>query len=424
MPLKDQLTLPTVNDAIAVRPLSLPVPPGTTERRNLRTERSKTFAHAEKAPDGKEIRTCKAQIGAVCYRDDTGELRSIDTTIRDLGTHVGVEWAPYKFRLHETGIGFDFESREGGQCSVTLTGIGGEKFKDSIKPEVADNTITFRDVRPGCDIVFKCLNERVKTLRILRDDKAPRTFDWAVTSDKPELIDSTLTGTDAAGNQLELVSKADGDVITETWSGETKDKAAVVYPVEIDPSVTVNPVTDADDDGCDVVGLWLSSVIEFGRDSGNLVHAGFRFPGVTVPQGATVDSSTLTVVTLAGAGGGGAGTLYGIAADNVAAFSASHIPSGDARTTANVAIANITATTGQTVNFTTTSVVQEVVNRGGFASGNAIGIVLIASNAGTDVYSKITDLSTSGGTNKASLSITYTAAAGGTAGNLLLLGCG
>lgn len=413
-------TLPTLNDAIAVRLESIPTPEGKTEKRELRSANSKTFTE----PDGKL--TFVGTLGAVCYLSDEGDLRSIDTTIRDLGEGlIGVEWAPYLFLLHPRGIGFDFNTNDG-WVKITLSGIGGEKFDQDVPltPDITDNVITFRDVRPGCDIVFKCLNQRVKTLRILRDANAPRTFEWSVISDKPELIDSTLTGTDAAGNQLELVSKADGDVITETWSGETKDKAAVVYPVEIDPSVTVNPVTDADDDGCDVVGLWLSSVIEFGRDSGNLVHAGFRFPGVTVPQGATVDSSTLTVVTLAGAGGGGAGTLYGIAADNVAAFSASHIPSGDARTTANVAIANITATTGQTVNFTTTSVVQEVVNRGGFASGNAIGIVLIASNAGTDVYSKITDLSTSGGTNKASLSITYTAAAGGTAANLLLLGCG
>ena len=171
MPLKDQLTLPTKLDAIAVRPESLPVPPGKTERRELRTPTGKTFVHAEKAPDGKEIRTCQTQLGAVCYRDDDGQLRSIDTTIRDLGTHVGIEWAPYKFKLHETGIGFDFESREGGTCSITLTGIGGEKFEDTIKPEVSENVITYRDVRPGCDIVFKCLNQRVKTLRILRDER-------------------------------------------------------------------------------------------------------------------------------------------------------------------------------------------------------------------------------------------------------------
>jgi hypothetical protein len=83
------------------------------------------------------------------------------------------------------------------------------------------------------DIVFICLNERVKTLRIVKDKDAAREFRWSCVSDKPELIDATLTGTDADGRALELSAKVDGDVITETWLG-----GDVVYPVEIDPTVT------------------------------------------------------------------------------------------------------------------------------------------------------------------------------------------
>ena len=415
MRLKDQLTLPTVNDAIAVRPLSLPVPPGTTERRNLRTERSKTFAHAEKAPDGKEIRTCKAQIGAVCYRDDTGELRSIDTTIRDLGTHVGVEWAPYKFKLHESGIGFDFESREGGQCTVTLTGIGGEKFTDSIKPEVADNTITFRDVRPGCDIVFKCLNERVKTLRILRDDKAPRTFDWAVTSDKPELIDSTLRGTDAAGNRLVLSSTVTGGVINESWDGTATDGSvprghgdvvAVVYPVEIDPTVNVSIAASADD-GQEVQGVgWNSSANDsnFGAYSGTTYNMGLRFTGINIANAVTLDSATLSVHANAHYGTGGLGTLWGRAADNPAAFDSSNRPSGVTKTTANTSIPAMTA--GDKT-YDVMTICQELVNRSGWASGNAMAFMLLSSATGDND----TEIATyDSGSNYASLSITYTAA--------------
>ena len=140
--------LPTRETAIAVRPESLPTPADKTELRGLRSTHGKQFLHPEKASNGDNVITCETRMGAVCYRDDNGELRSIDTTVRDLDGEIGVEWAPYKMVLYATGIGFDFWSREGGEVSIKLTGIGGEKFdtESALKPDIADNVITFRDV--------------------------------------------------------------------------------------------------------------------------------------------------------------------------------------------------------------------------------------------------------------------------------------
>lgn len=432
-------TLPTRTDAIAVRPESLPTPVGKAERRELRTVNSKTFLHAEKAADGKELRTCQAQIGAVCYVSDDGSLRSIDTTIRDLGTHVGVEWAPYKFTLHSGGIGFDFESREGGRVSITLIGIGGEKFDTErpLTPDIVDNTITFRDVRPGCDIVFKCLNQRVKTLRILRDADAPREFAWQVDSDKPDLIDSTLFGTDAAGNQLELVATVNGAVITETWTGKAKvilDPATrirslsdgVTYPVEIDPTVNAGITNDADD-GCNnpANNNWIPNASQFGKQPFLTVYdAGFRFQSITVPQGSTINSATLTLNAFAKVGTpGGSGTLYGANADNQAVWATSGpLPKNVSKTTATASMPGAGATGSQV--HTVTSIVQEVVNRVGWASGNSISFAAISS-AGTGHLTYYTNFTGGSHANEPSLSITYTEpAAGGTAKNLLLLGCG
>lgn len=416
------MPLPTKTDAVFVRPTSIQVPEGKTELRHLRTENCKTILHAEKAADGKEIRTCEVRMGAVCYRDDDGQLRSIDTTIRDLDGEVGVDWAPYKFRLHSTGIGFDFFPRDGGWVGITLSGIGGEKFDQDtpLKPDITDNTITFRDVRPGCDIVFKCLNQRVKTLRILHDENAPRTFEWTVASDKPELIDSTLFGKDAAGRQLELVASVDGSTITETWSGETQDKMPVVYPVEIDPTVNVSVAASADD-GQEVVGVgWSSggSDANFGAYSGTTYHMGLRFTGITIANATTLDSATLACHANAHYGTGGLGTLWGRGADNPAAFDTSNRPSGVTKTTANTSIAAMTA--GDKA-YDVLTICQELVNRAGWASGNAMAFMLLSSAGGNND----TEIATyDSGSNYASLSITYTAAAGGTAGNLLLLGCG
>jgi hypothetical protein len=428
--------LPTRTDAIAVRTESLPTPEGKTERRELRTANSKTFLHAEKAGDGKEIRTCHATIGAVCYVSDDGSLRSIDTTIRDLDGVIGVEWAPYRFTLHSAGIGFDFESREGGNVSVKLIGIGGDKFASdvSLKPEIEDNVVTFPDVRPGCDIVFKCLNQRVKTLRILRDANAPRTFDWQVESDKPELIDSTLTGNDATGNDLELVATVDGDVVHEEWTGKTKviaDPATrikslsddVIYPVDIDPTVAANEAV-AGDDGCEnsAGASWSGgSNINVVKFAGTTYHGGARVAGLTVPQGSTISSATLTVKVKNKAGSGSNGTVTARAHDDAPQFgSGADLPSAVSKTTAT---ATIDGTTLGIKSIGVTAIIQEIVNRAGWASGGHVAFpVICAAGSYTNGF-YLTSYEDSG-TDEPSLSVTYTAAAGGTAGNLLLLGCG
>lgn len=424
--------LPTRDGVKVVRPNSIPTPEGMTELRHLRTEKSKTHLHAEKAADGKEIRTLIATLGAVCYRDDNGDLRSIDTTIRNLDGEVGVDWAPYRFRLHSTGIGFDFFSRDGGWVGITLSGIGGEKFDQDtpLKPDITDNTITFRDVRPGCDIVFKCLNDRVKTLRILHDENAPRTFEWMTEDDilrGRDLIVNELSGTDADGKSLTLTCEATqidraSFRVTETWTGETQDKTPVVYPVEIDPSVTVNPAAIADDGYEYTVGNWDNTIIAMGYVAGatQSYHPGIRFPNVTVPQGATVSAATLGLYASSVSGGSGTGTIYCRAVDNSGQFgTGANLPSAVSKTTASVAMGPDMSTGAKTWNIT--APVQEVINRAGFASGNAIGVPIIATATG-DGYRMFSDYAV--GSNIPSLEITYTAA-GGTAGKpLMLLGCG
>lgn len=413
--------LPTRTTAIAVRPESIRTPLGKTEKRELRSVTSKTFLHADKAPDGKEIRTCQVQMGAVCYCDDNGELRSIDTTVRDLGDGViGVEWAPYQFRLHGTGIGFDFTSREGGQVSIKLTGIGGETVDSeaTLKPDITDNVITFSDVRPGCDIVFKCLNDRVKTLRILHDENAPKTFEWRFWSDKPELIDATLTGMDATGKALDLTATVDGDVIIETWAG-----GDVAYPVEIDPTVNASIAADADD-GYETGGAWTGgeTVHFLGEFSGTGYHTGLRFSGITIAQGSTISQADLSQYVSTTNGDGGTGTIYCRATDNAAVFDGSNRPSTVTKTTASVAVPASTATGTQTFNIA--APVQEVISRAGWVSGNALGVAIVATiTSGYQI--RRWESKENAGTNHATLSITYTAAAGGgTSPNLLLLGCG
>jgi len=406
MPNKSEKVLPTRETATSVKQESIPTPVGKTEKRELRTETSKTFVHAEKSPDGKTLRTCIIQTGAVCYRDDTGELRSIDTTVRNLGGGViGVEWAPYFFTLHPTGVGFDFTSRNGGTATIKLTSIGGEKFDDlvGLKPDIDENVITFKDVRPGCDIVFKCLNDRVKTLRILHDADAPRTFDWSVTNTKSELIDSDLVGADAAGNRLELASHVDGETIIETWNGLTQNDAEVVYPVEIDPTVTVNPAA-TNDDGYEFGGAWGNYALYIGYNGSTPIYTGVRFPSVAVAKDVTVTSATFGLQATGVTGTGGAGTLYGRAADNPGQFgNGADAPSTVSRSTASTSISAVGTTGAKT--WTVTAIAQETLNRSGWVSGNAMSYLVIPSGSATNFT---TFNGYEAGSSIPSLEITYT----------------
>jgi hypothetical protein len=112
-------------------------------------------------------------------------------------------------------------------------------------------------------------------------------------------------------------------------------------------------------------------------------YNGWRWSGVTIPNGATISSAIVTLYCSNVNGGTTAKTIwYGEAADNPAAFSNTTAlkPEGRTHTSASTAkdftISNWTTVgynTGDTIDVT--SIVQEIVNRGGWASGNSLVIV-------------------------------------------------
>lgn len=101
-----------------------------------------------------------------------------------------------------------------------------------------------------------------------------------------------------------------------------------------------------------------------------------RFPGVTIPAGATVSAAVLKLTGrfTQGAGANPDSKVWGEAADNPAAPTS--ISDFNGRTLTSASSATWTHS-GWTVNTQYTSpsiaaVIQEIVNRGGWASGNAL----------------------------------------------------
>lgn len=154
----------------------------------------------------------------------------------------------------------------------------------------------------------------------------------------------------------------------------------------------------------------ISSDIEICYD-GFAGWVGFRFLNVTIPQGSTIDAAKLTVHGDENRSiGTVTATIYCRAADNCPAYVAgtSAPLSGLARTTASASwtVAGSSVCTNQdSADFKT--VLQEVTDRAGWASGNALGVLLNSSNAQRRTFTAW-DLDT---TQACLLTVDYTAAA-------------
>lgn len=169
-------------------------------------------------------------------------------------------------------------------------------------------------------------------------------------------------------------------------------------------------ITDTADDGYEgsIFGLSASDVAA-GYGAFETEIAFFRFLNVTVPKGATIDSATLSL-NITVVNGTPNTTLYGVDEDNAAAFAdPGNMPSAATRTTASAD--PDPAGTGTKV-ITITTIVQEIVDRAGWASGNSMAFVA-DNNAGSgDNYWFAEDYEDAG-TAEATLDITYTVPAVG-----------
>jgi MSHA biogenesis protein MshQ len=142
-------------------------------------------------------------------------------------------------------------------------------------------------------------------------------------------------------------------------------------------------------------------------------HGGFRWDSVTIPNGATIDSAYLTFYWN-GADHYGSTVVLNVQAwdhDDAPQFDNTNRPSTVTRTTASVSwsVANPGTHPATKTSPDIKSVIKEIVDRAGWASGNAINLVCMNSNTG-DKFGTIDTYETVSGT-KPTLTITYTESA-------------
>lgn len=146
------------------------------------------------------------------------------------------------------------------------------------------------------------------------------------------------------------------------------------FPVYVDPTVDVSVGSGANNAYAYGLGWYPSeAVLVFGNDGSSAINVCLRWTGVTIPNAATISACTITGEAPSGWSSGSPCNMnvYFNNADNpampanVSAFNALSLTSA-------VAWNSISSSTGTLTTPSLVSILQTVVNRAGWASGNAI----------------------------------------------------
>lgn len=394
-----------------------------------RTLYSKTF---QVSPDTVKVEQYEHPVHVL----KDGVYVDLDSTIKTVDGKEMCDTLPYTFRAIDNGIRLEYGST---WAEFVLKSIGDTNIKslpiDISKRSKTDNTIWITDLLPGVDLGFVVGTKGVRTLKRLKDENAPRSFTWSVTSYGDGMFFTDAFGRDNENEiptkwinnrrDLEIITKRtdpvtqkDGTVtfeINETWTGRVytrNPKSRIlgytddpIYPVTLDP--TVGPISADADNGDERVGsAWTDRFYRWytGKSAGVARNGGVRFLSLTVPQGSTITSATIDGTVHSIYGSTEAKTIYGDDVDNAPTWSNTSKPSsGFTQTTAST---TFNPSTSGAVSSDVTAIVQEIVDRAGWVSGNAMRFAYMGTS-GTG-YAEVAMYAEVSPSLTAKLTITYT----------------
>lgn len=171
-----------------------------------------------------------------------------------------------------------------------------------------------------------------------------------------------------------------GDELIDTDMSDSEGAYSFVTPFNESLSKrTTQSSDDADGSSLSIT----SSDMDLGSADGAL-----RFQGVSIPQGATISSAYLQFTAIDNQTGFYSFLIEGVDEDNAATFSANQNLNGLSRTNADETTSGNDAWVEEnTYNSSSiTTIVQEIVNRTGWVSGNALALVLSAGSGDRDAY--------------------------------------
>lgn len=168
------------------------------------------------------------------------------------------------------------------------------------------NEITYQDVWNDTDVLLEVTGRGVKETMILKTDRAPFAFSFEVSG----MIEDDLTiGNmklepawlqDAEGTKRDVAQTIRRED-EKTFIDLTADVTGLVYPIAIDPTVTIQPDATAGKDAfvdafAPTVNYGSNQSLFVGNDAGGSTYRSLlEFNLSTIPSGAIVTAGTLTL---------------------------------------------------------------------------------------------------------------------------------
>jgi len=409
---------------------SMEKPEGGIEVVSKRQERSKTFSM------GNAKFRLVHSLGVIHYKENyldvQGVWKEIELGIEDRGDKFVINKAPYNLVIFKDKVGFSYTSKCGGTIVVQLEEIDDVLLSNredlNIVPRVDDSRIYWDNLVKDLDVYLEAKGSGCEIFKVLKTNKAPVKFKWLFVEDKQNLLNSNkdVVGWDSDRKYAKIKIDIKSVHLTEfkdkncyTITEEFEKKVSVIkdkktrikewiddvkYPVTIDvPDITELIVNDVDD-GFSYYGTdWRDDYLRFWVGHYYYPYdGGLRYRGVAVPQGATIDSANLKL-KVASILSGALTKIYGDDVDDAVSWSNGNLPKDITKTDAS-ATWNPTSTGWNTVDIKT--IVQEIVNRGNWVSGNDMRFGIIHKNTGKK-YVEVYDYH-SGQANAAYIEIDYT----------------
>ena len=368
-------------------------------------------------------------MGPIHYKDDYSDVneqwKDIDTTIID-GV---ITKAPYMAVIDYPNKSVTMtDKRTGSVTTLSLQSLGGNDMAGIGTAVESGSTVSWGNVATDTDLKIVAENTRISFQRILKSPNADTSASFSVsqTGDGIKLISKASDGVKkdiplvtsvsapvvgklgmsksmaSSGNSVDS-SSSGTDLVNGTLSEDvdTENVGAITYPLTIDPVLDISVGAGTDDTSMSYsAGAWIyagtgSTIIRAGGAA--VVYSlawfwrgggGMRFQNITIPKSAMITNAYLNMtcdtsysMTTVNS------RICGDAEDNAATFStqadyqarrgtAAGGANNNLRTVANVTWDNLPAWTAGNhyVSPNISSVVQEIVNRAGWASGNSIAV--------------------------------------------------
>jgi RHS repeat-associated protein len=292
-------------------------PEAVRELVELRTESAKHWQNA----DG--TKTAEIYASPVHYKDTDGAWKDIDTTIGPAAkTGFGRSVVKNRFKTY-------LASTAKGWHEIEIDGLTFSFSADASTSTgtINGNTITYSEAWPSVDLKYQILSTGIKEDIILKSASARKEFGFLirpggltpVTSDrginfldKDGSVVVRIPGpfmSDAVGNTSEAVeatwvAQPDGTVLLIVHPDE-EWLAKAVYPVTIDPTVTLYPSTGSGSSSCDAyfsfsTGTWNYSSAELyvNCTSSPSSYACIKWDISSIPRNAVIQNSSSTRIEL------------------------------------------------------------------------------------------------------------------------------